>query len=77
MVAAGSNSRLQRLCDALRSFFGYTGHWDEWVQLSMQAESKPVAAGDLLAAGERALAVGKIHESGKKQQVYWSGALIL
>jgi tetratricopeptide (TPR) repeat protein len=43
----GDNDRLQGLCSALGDFLNFTGHWDEWLSLSLQAEEKAVAAQDV------------------------------
>ena len=46
LLVAGSNQRLQTVCDALTHFLDFTGRWDEWQSLEQQAEAKAVAAGD-------------------------------
>jgi tetratricopeptide (TPR) repeat protein len=58
---AGTNDRLQNMCSALTSFLNFTGHWDEWLALSRDAEAKAVAAKDFLDAGWRANDVGWVH----------------
>ncbi len=61
LFLAGSNHRLQTVCDALYNFLNFTGRWDEWLSLEQQAEVKAVAAGDYLYAGWRAYRVGSVH----------------
>jgi tetratricopeptide (TPR) repeat protein len=57
----GENARLQRLCETLDTFMEFSGHWDEWLALSQQAEAKALAAGDLDNAGWRAYHAGWAH----------------
>jgi tetratricopeptide (TPR) repeat protein len=61
LFLAGSNDRLQTVCDALTFFHEFTGRWDEELSLQQQAEVKAVAAGDYLNAGWRAYGVGSVH----------------
>jgi tetratricopeptide (TPR) repeat protein len=58
LFIAGPNPRLQIVCEALRYFFEFTGRWDDWLSIEVQAETKAVASHDHDAAGWRA---------------YWSG----
>jgi tetratricopeptide (TPR) repeat protein len=58
---AGSNGRLQFVCDALTVFLNFTGRWDERLALSQDAEGKAVKAKDFSSAGWRAYTVGWIH----------------
>lgn len=55
---AGPNDRLQTVCDALRNFLNFAGHWDERLALSRDAEVKAVAAEAFLDAGWRAYEAG-------------------
>jgi tetratricopeptide (TPR) repeat protein len=55
---AGSNNRLQIVCNALNDFLNFTGRWDEWLALSRDAEAKAVVAKDFLNAGWRAYGGG-------------------
>lgn len=57
----GDNARLQTVCDALQSFLDFTGRWDDYLSLSLQARDKAVTAQDFLKAGWRALDAGWIH----------------
>lgn len=57
---AGPNARLQTVCDALYSFFNFTGRWDDWLSLCEPAEAKAVAAGDHDRAGWRAFHAGSV-----------------
>lgn len=61
LFAAGSNERLQSVCDALTAFLEFTGRWDEWLVLSHQAEVVALAAGDFVSAGWRAEDAGSVH----------------
>jgi tetratricopeptide (TPR) repeat protein len=54
LFAAGPNRRLQTVCDASRDFLDFTGRWDEWLFLSLRAETRAVAAGNHDQAGWRA-----------------------
>jgi tetratricopeptide (TPR) repeat protein len=58
---AGDNQRLQAVCSALSTFLEFTGHWDEKLALSRDAENRAVAAGDFYSAGWRAHEVGWCH----------------
>lgn len=61
LLVQGENSRLQSVCDALDKFLEFSGHWDEWLALSQQAEEKAKTAADLLNAGERTLQEGWVY----------------
>jgi tetratricopeptide (TPR) repeat protein len=61
LFLAGSNDRLQTLCDALHNFLDFTGRWDEWLSLEQQAETKAVAAKDHDSAGWRAYNAGYVN----------------
>ena len=61
LFVAGTNPRLQTICDALQHFLNFTGRWDEWLALSLQAETKAVAAGDHDSAGGRAYHAGWVN----------------
>lgn len=61
LFLAGPNDRLQAVCDALHRFLNFQGRWDEWLVLSQQAESRAVAAEDLVNAGWRAHHAGWVH----------------
>jgi tetratricopeptide (TPR) repeat protein len=54
VLIAGDNRRLQAVCSALRFFFDFSGHWDDWLSLSRQAEAKAERAKDFHNAGWRA-----------------------
>ncbi len=58
---AGPDPRLQDICDALQHFLNFTGRWDEWLALNLQAEAKAFAAGDHDRAGNRAFHAGWVH----------------
>jgi tetratricopeptide (TPR) repeat protein len=60
---AGSNDRLQAVCNALNTFLNYTGRWDEQLALAQDAEKRAVTAEDLRMAGWRAYDAGWIHYS--------------
>ena len=57
----GENARLQTVCAALKLFLDFSGRWDEWLSLSLQAEEKAVAAKDFDSAGWRAYEAGYSH----------------
>lgn len=57
----GSNDPLQTVCYALGTFLDFSGHWDERLSLSLQAEGRAVAAKDFDNAGWRAYDAGWIH----------------
>lgn len=61
LFLAGPNPRLQNVCDALVTFFNFTGRWDEWLSLEQQAEVRAIATEDFYSAGWRAFQVGNIH----------------
>ena len=46
LLLQGNNDRLQGLCASLNTFFEFTGRWDDWLSLSLQAEDKALAAKD-------------------------------
>lgn len=54
----GSNDRLQSVCAALTQFLNYTGRWDEWLALSIDAEIRALAVSDFYQAGCRAYFAG-------------------
>jgi tetratricopeptide (TPR) repeat protein len=58
---AGTNDRLQTVCDALDAFLNFTGHWDEQLALSVDAESRAVEVGDLRRASRRAYDAGYVN----------------
>lgn len=57
----GGNARLQLLCDALDRFLSFSGHWDDWLALSLQAEQRAAQEGDTTSAGRRAYAAGWVY----------------
>ena len=61
LFLAGSNDRLQEVCDALDVFLDFTGRWDEWLALSQQAEARAATTGDHRKAGWRAFQAGWVH----------------
>ncbi|HEX3149955.1 MAG TPA: tetratricopeptide repeat protein [Gemmataceae bacterium] len=58
---AGENDRLQKVCAALVDFLNFTGRWDEWLALSLDAERCTIAARDFNKAGWRAFHAGYVH----------------
>ena len=58
---AGDNARLQKVCNAVATFLNFSGRWDEWLTLSLQAEEKAVAANDFDNAGWRAYQAGYVY----------------
>ncbi|MEK6258137.1 MAG: DUF4062 domain-containing protein [Planctomycetota bacterium] len=70
---AGPNERLQTVFDALVSFLEFTGRWDEWLALSLEAEAKAVTAQDFSNAGWRAYHAGTVsHLRGQSAEVLTS-----
>jgi tetratricopeptide (TPR) repeat protein len=63
---AGTNDRLQTVCNALQDFLNFTGRWDEWLALSLDAEAKAVAAKDFQNAGWRAYDASWVHHLRKQ-----------
>jgi hypothetical protein len=61
MLVQGGNERLFEVCSALDNFLNFSGRWDEWLALSLQAEEKAVAAKDLRNAGWRAYNAGWVY----------------
>ena len=61
LLVQGENARLQEVCRALKDFLDFSGRWDEWLELSRQAEEKALAAQDTYNAGARANEAGWIH----------------
>lgn len=61
LFVQGKNERLQSVCNALGTFFNFSGHWDEWLVLSQQAEAKAEAAEDFYKAGWRAYDAGTVY----------------
>jgi tetratricopeptide (TPR) repeat protein len=61
LFLVGPNNRLQAVCNALDEFFNFTGHWDEWLALSRDAENRALDARDFLEAGWRAHRAGWVH----------------
>lgn len=65
---AGTNERLQKVCDALHAFLNFTGRWDERLAFWRDAESRAVEAGDFREAGWRAYQAGWIHYARKQSK---------
>lgn len=59
----GDNARLQHMCTALRPFWFNSGRWDERLSQDRKAEEIAMSTGDFLAAGQRAIDVGWIHQA--------------
>ncbi len=57
----GENDHLQRVCDALVTFLNFSGRWDDWLLLYLQAEEKAIAVKDSVNAGWRASQAGCIY----------------
>src|SRR5215213_2738007 len=55
---AGSNDRLQAVCNALFQPCNYTGHYDESLALNREAEKRAISADDFSRAGWRAYQAG-------------------
>jgi tetratricopeptide (TPR) repeat protein len=61
LFIAGEIPVLQKICSALDRFFDFTGRWDEWLSLNLQAEAQAVATGELRGASHNAYAAGTVH----------------
>ncbi len=61
LFVAGTNQRLQSVCNKIYKFLEFTGRWDEWQSFEQQAEAKAVAADDYHQAGWRAYQIGRVH----------------
>jgi tetratricopeptide (TPR) repeat protein len=61
LFLAGDNARLQVVCNALTLFLEFQGRWDEWLALSVKAETKALAAADHNNAGWCACRAGYNH----------------
>jgi len=61
LFVQGDHERLQKLCGALNRFLNFSGHWDEWLALSLQAEARAALAGDSESAGWRAYNAGWVY----------------
>jgi tetratricopeptide (TPR) repeat protein len=61
LFLAGDNVRLQTVCNALKLFLEFQGHWDEMLALCAKAEAKAAAAADHAEAGWRAYDAGWIN----------------
>lgn len=55
------NELLHTVCHALVDFLDFTGRWDEWLALSIDAESHALVAKDFSEAGWRAYHAGWVH----------------
>ena len=60
-ILRGDNDNLQKVCDALRQFLNFMGHWDAWYVLSVEAERRALASNDFREAGWRAFQAGQVH----------------
>jgi tetratricopeptide (TPR) repeat protein len=61
LLLAGDNARLQTVCEVLDQFLNFSGRWDVWLKLSLEAEAKAVAIGDFDNAGWRAYQAGWVY----------------
>ena len=66
LFLAGSNARLQNVCDALQNFLRFAGLWDQGIALCEKAEAKAVVVADHVGAGRRAYDAGYIHSLRKQ-----------
>jgi tetratricopeptide (TPR) repeat protein/predicted phosphodiesterase len=84
VLIAGDNRRLQVVCNALAHFFHFSGRWDDWLSLNIEAEDRSKRAGDIENAGRRAYYAGSCyHLRGQSAEVlacadradaYWQAA---
>lgn len=61
IFAAGDNSRLQEVCNALEFYLEFAGRWDHWLALCKTAEQRALDSGDLSNAARRAHNAGWIY----------------
>jgi len=61
VLIAGDSNRLQTVCDALFKFLYFSGHWDDLLLLSIEAEARAERASDFMSAGWRACHAGFCH----------------
>ena len=54
-LLAGENARLQQFCEMVYYFLDFSGRWQAALTLNAEAESRAIAAGDVVNAGWRAL----------------------
>lgn len=60
-LLTGDNDRLQILCDQLDRFLDFTGRWDDWLWLSIEAETHALAANNKDIAGINAYMAGWVY----------------
>ena len=58
IVLEGDHARLKTFCDGINTFLHFSGRWDDWLQLSKDAEVRAIAEGDFYNAGWRAYQAG-------------------
>jgi tetratricopeptide (TPR) repeat protein len=61
VLIAGDNRRMHTVCDALFDFFYFSGHWDDLLSLSAEAERRAERTSDFQNAGRRAFEAGWCH----------------
>ncbi|HYV13153.1 MAG TPA: tetratricopeptide repeat protein [Pyrinomonadaceae bacterium] len=81
---AAENDRFQTVCESLRDFLNFTGRWDEWLALAIDAEERAVAARDFNHAGWRVFDAGWIYSEraqsaevlacAERAEAHWSKA---
>jgi len=84
VLLAGDNRRLQGFCDALKTYFDFSGRWDDQLALSLAAESRAEAAGDRNNAGWRTHDAGWCHrlrgnadgvlDCARRAEAHWQAA---
>jgi tetratricopeptide (TPR) repeat protein len=70
LFMAGSNERLQTVCDALRHFLDFTIRWDEWLSLEQQGLARAETVNQSDRAAQRAYRSGWVyHQRGEGDSV--------
>jgi len=60
-LLTGDNDRLQTLCAQLDRFLDFSGRWDDWLWLTIQAEERALIANNKEHAGWRAIQAGWVY----------------
>jgi tetratricopeptide (TPR) repeat protein len=82
LFVQSDNARLQTVCDALGRFLSFSGRWDEWLALSLQAEQRAASDGRAEDAGRRAYDAGWVYrlrnqgrevlECARRAEAHWT-----
>lgn len=82
MFISEPSNLLQTVFDALGDFLNFTGRWDEWLALALEAEKDAVAKDDFFKAGWNAYDAGWVYhlrkqstlvmQCAKRAELHWS-----